>query len=132
TDALRSLKNLRKLNLDNNNVLELSFLLSSPIIEELTLSNNRLVDITVLASLNHLKGLGLDVNNITDVSALASLSGLRVLGLTDNNIEDISPLVPKTLKDGKGTLILVGNPLSQESIDVHIPALKARGITVIF
>jgi hypothetical protein len=53
-----------------------------------------------------------------------------MLGLMQNPISDISPLVDN-LGLGEGdTVILVNNPLSEESINTYIPELEARGVTV--
>jgi hypothetical protein len=52
--------------------------------------------------------------------------------LINNDIVDISPLAANAgLGDGD-LLYLQGNPLSAESINVHIPALQARGVTVVY
>lgn len=72
------------------------------------------------------------MNNIVEVSQLRSLTMLIVLGLSENKIVDIGPLVEGALVSGEGTLILTGNPLSRQSIEVHIPKLQERGITVVF
>ena len=47
-----------------------------------------------------------------------------------NQVSDISPLVDNP---GLGDIVIVwlrGNPLSEESVNEHIPALRARGVTV--
>ena len=49
--------------------------------------------------------LELDYNNISDISALSGLTNLE-------------------------TLYLGGNPLSQNAINIHIPELEARGVSV--
>jgi len=44
-----------------------------------------------------------------------------------NQISDLTPLASLT---NLTWLTLDGNPLSQDSIDVHVPNLKARGVSV--
>jgi len=53
-----------------------------------------------------------------------------MLGLMQNPINDISPLVDNTGLGEGDDVILVSNPLSGESINVYIPELEARGVTV--
>ena len=63
-------------------------------------------------------------------SPLSGLTNLRRLILTNNNISDIAPLVDNGGL-GKGDLVwLEGNPLSAESTNTHIPALRERGVRV--
>ena len=49
------------------------------------------------------------------------------LSLVNNQISDVSPLASLT---NLTELDLGSNPLSQESIDLHVPNLEARGINV--
>jgi Leucine-rich repeat (LRR) protein len=74
--------------------------------------------------------LVLDGNRIRDISPLADLIRLEYLWLSGNRISDISPLVQN---EGLGTgdqIYLGSNPLSSDSINIYIPQLKARGVTV--
>ena len=74
--------------------------------------------------------LNLYDNQISDISPLANLTNLIYLYLRDNQISDISPLVQNA---GLGTgddVYLSGNPLSSDSINIYIPQLQARGVTV--
>ena len=68
--------------------------------------------------------------NISDLTGLEFATGLDTLNLADNNIADIQPLVDNA---GLGTGVAIdlrGNPLSDPSRDVHVPALEARGVAV--
>ena len=58
------------------------------------------------------------------------MTGLKGLRLYNNKISDLSPLVANPgLVNGDG--VDVGNnPLSATSLNTHIPALRARGVTV--
>ena len=73
--------------------------------------------------------LGLDGNQITDISALSGLTNLTELYLNGNQITDISALSGLT---NLTELRLQNNPLSASSINDHIPALQARGVTIQF
>ena len=79
--------------------------------------------------------------NISNLTGLEYATNLTWLNLQDNNISDISPLVSNTgLTAGnrggfitvEDTVILWGNPLSDESINTHIPVLRQRGVDVRF
>ena len=59
---------------------------------------------------------------------MSNLTKLTDLRLQDNKISDIAPLIQNTGISGE--IKLKGNPLSNTAYTTHIPALKARGITV--
>ncbi len=93
---------------------------------------NGITDISSVSYLTHLTGLFLDANSIENLSVLSGLQDLTWVSLKYNLIQDISPLVSNS---GLGTgdkIELDSNPLSAESINTHIPALQARGVTVTF
>ena len=93
----------------------------------LSAGNSSISDLTGLEYATSLEYLELDNNNISDISPLSELTNLTILQLEENSITDISDLG----FDG-GTVFLSGNPLSDTSINTHIPALRANGVTVIF
>ena len=121
--------NLTWLGLSDNNLTDISALARLTKLRVLRLDSNNLTDISALAGLTKLIWLNLSGNNLTDVSALAGLINLTWLGLSDNNLTDISALAGLTKLT---ELELRQNPLNASSIDDHIPALQARGITVAF
>ncbi len=86
-------------------------------------------DLTGLEFATNLRELSLSDNLITDISALAGLTNLTHLYLWNNLITDISALAGLT---NLTKLHLENNPLSASSINDHIPALQARGVTVTF
>ena len=94
----------------------------------LELDYNNISDISALSGLSNLEFLVLSANNISDISTLSGLSNLEFLGLWENNISDISTLSGLT---NLQTLVLYDNPLSQNVINVHIPQLEVRGVDVI-
>ena len=100
----------------------------------LELRNNNISDLSPLSGLTNLEQLWLAENTIRDISSLSGLTNLTSLVLENNNISDISPLVENT---GLGAqnwswVNVRGNPLSYQSIHIHIPALKSRGVSVSF
>lgn len=98
-------------------------------LRRLDLYGNAISDISPLADLTQLAGLYISDNNISDISPLAELEQLKKLHIWDNNISDISPLAElKNLTE----LYITRNPLSYASINIHIPALQAKGIVMGF
>ena len=59
---------------------------------ELDLDSNQISDLTSLAELTNLKTLYLYGNQITDLTPLAGLTGLTELDISCNQITDLSPL----------------------------------------
>ena len=75
----------------------------------------------------------LSSNAISDVSPLSRLTQLEYLDLRYNRISDIAPLVALNLTGTQWNntgLDLRGNPLNNEAIQTHIPAMQAKGIEV--
>jgi Leucine-rich repeat (LRR) protein len=99
-------------------------------LKRLYLSFNPISDISALAGLTLLTELQLQYAEVVDVSALQGLTNLQLIVLNSNQIVDIAPLAANTGLGNGDVVYLVGNPLSSESIDTHIPALAARGVTV--
>ena len=86
-----------------------------------------------LTGLDAAKGLGdvfLGSNLISELSPLAALEKLEGLDLSDNLISDLAPLVDNPHIDAGDWITLTGNPLSEESLNVHVPALRERGVHV--
>ena len=149
---LAGLPTLKELLLDRNQITDLSPLVGLTTLTWLQLIDNQITDISPLAGLTGLTGVELGDNQITDLSPLAGLTALEYLDLADNQITDLSPLAGLTaleyldLADNQITdlsplirnaglgsgdeLDLEGNPLNDLSRDVHIPALRARGVRV--
>jgi len=74
--------------------------------------------------------LYLHYNQIGEINALVGLADLSVLYLDHNQISDIGPLV-SNVDFGSGDYVdLRSNPLNEDSICDHVPALEARGVTV--
>ena len=125
---ISQLKYLRGLWLSGSQIDDDDMTLISQLhLHDLDLSGNRIVDLTPISKIKYLQRLFLSDNRIEDVSPLAKLTYLRTLRLSTNRIEDVSPLAELTyLRD----LSLTDNPLSDQARTEHIPALRARGISV--
>ena len=131
--SLAKLKKLTQLYLWNNTISDISPLAELKELTQLRLGDNIISDISPLANLKKLTELDLYDNTISNVSPLAKLTKLTQLNLSNNSISDVSPLVKLNLTgtawDSTG-LDIRWNPLSDASLNTHIPAMQAKGILV--
>ena len=125
---LAGLTNLTWLWLGGNSIADLTPLAGLTNLTRLALDHNRISDLTPLAGLTNLTWLRLGDNAISDLTPLAGLTSLTELRLENNNISDLAPLVGNSGLGLGNWLDVRGNPLSDESINTHIPALQARGV----
>lgn len=126
--ALSRLTNLQSLVLFDNSVTDTSPLSGLTSLARLSLSRNRITDVSPFGNLTLLTSLSLSDNVISNVEPLANLIKLTRLSLGANDIEDISALTDLANLE---RLDVRNNPLSAESINVHIPALEAKGVEVL-
>ena len=102
-------------------------------IERLRELRARGAGITDLAGLDAARGLQrlyAASNLISDLSPLAELAELTSLDLRHNRISDLGPLVANgDLAEGDW-VSLDGNPLSEEAVNTHVPALLERGVSI--
>ena len=128
---LSGMTRLRMLNLYTNEISDLSPLSGLTGLRWLSLSNNLIWDISDLSSLTNLRGLALNVNAVSDLSHLSGMIHMERLNIWDCDITDLSPLVENAgLRGEKDYIDLRDNPLSDVSINKHIPALRERGVQV--
>ena len=116
----------------NANISDLTGLEAATNLTFLILDTNSITDISAVSGLTNLESLNLRNNSISDLSAVSGLTSLTFLILDNNNVSDLSPLVENTGLGSGGTVSLWENPLSEASINTHIPALQSRGVTVEF
>ena len=122
--------NLTLLQIGENAISDISPLTGLTNLIYLSLSENAISDISPLAGLNNLTELYLRDNRISDISPLTGLTNLIYLSLPENAISDISPLVANTRLGNGHDVNLRRNPLNFSSLNIHIPALQSRGVTV--
>ncbi len=126
---------LTRLDARNADIQDLTGLEHASKLDWLNLDSNNISDISALSGLTNLTQLYLFNNNISDTSALSALTNLTHLHLRYNNISDMSPLLALNLTgtqwDSTG-LDIRNNPLNNEAIRTHIPAMQARGIVLSF
>ncbi|MDE0193891.1 MAG: hypothetical protein OXQ90_21270 [Gammaproteobacteria bacterium] len=96
----------------------------------LTAYGRGISDLTGLEAAERLTKLYLGANAVSDVSVLSGLALLSSVDLSDNLVSDISPLVENADFAEGDWVTLSGNPLTEESVNTHIPTLLARGVEV--
>ncbi len=92
--------------------------------------NAGVTDLSGLEEATGLASLFLGSNLVSDLGPLDRLPTLRRLDLANNLISDIGPLVDNPNLRSGDWITLTGNPLSEESLNVHVPALRDRGVPV--
>ena len=92
--------------------------------------NAGVADLSGLQAASELERLFLGANLVSDLTPLADLGKLNAIDLTDNLVADLTPLVENANIDNGDWVTLTGNPLSEESLNVHVPALLDRGVDV--
>ena len=141
--------NLKELDLYGHQIRGLRPLAGLTHLTKLNLSSTGISDLEPLAGLINLQTLNLSARppfvegKIRDITPLAKLIQINKLYLQQNMIVDLKPLVdnpglvnknPVHLEGGfdwhADAVGLHGNPLSDVSRNVHIPALEARGVIV--
>ena len=116
-----SLAKLTKLELDDEEITDLTGLEHANQLADLDLSYNQISDVTPLAHLTQLVYLDLSDNQISDITPLAQLTQLTELELDRNQISDISPLAQPTQLT---KLLLWNNQISDISPLAGLPSLK--------
>ena len=127
---LSGLTSLIVLHLSSNNISDVSALSNLTSLTRLHIGSNSISDVSHLSGLANLKRLSLSNNSISDVSDLSGLTSLEQLYLDNNSISDIAPLVSNTGLGSGDYINMWNNPLSDTSLNTHIPALRDRGINV--
>ena len=87
-------------------------------------------DLAGLEAASNLVQVFLGSNLVSDLAPLAALEELQGLDLGNNLVSDIGPLVENRDIGAGDWITLTGNPLSEESLNVHVPALRDRGVHV--
>ncbi len=129
---LADLASLTRLDLGFNHTPDISSLAGLTKLTWLNVRNGDVHDISSLAGLLDLEYLNGGRNRIADISVLARLTNLREAILSSNDISDLGPLTASTGLGGGSKVDVRLNPLSSASIRDHVPALQARGVTVLF
>jgi len=127
--AVENLTDLTQLELGGN-FTDISAVADLTKLTWLSLPDNNISNISALANLTALIELDLEENLISDISVLQNLTNLEQLELEENNIRDISPLANNTGFGENDDIRLDENPLNDDALLIHIPALEGRGVDV--
>ena len=91
-EGMEHLSALREVNLNRNQISDLTPLSGLRYLERLLLDDNQVGDLRPVAELTRLRHLWLDRNRVANVQPLENLHNLEWLTLWVNEVEDISPL----------------------------------------
>ena len=112
-EMLSSLVNLKRLNVGNCSISDISFLAGYNKLEELDLIKNDITDINALGKIITLKELNLRENKLSDIGPLSGLKNLVYLNIHSNSkIESIKPIASLT---GLQTLIMRNIDIGKEA-----------------
>jgi internalin A len=124
---------LRELNLNNNEISDISPLADLWQLESINLADNLISDLLPLGNENQrfsVSLLNLSGNRISDIAHLRYLTGLQSLYISGNDISEVTPLL-ENRGLGIGDIVnLHNNPLSEVARNNDIPALKERWVKV--
>ena len=95
-------------------------------LRRLDLSDNRLADVSLLADLRGLESLDLSGNALTDIGPLSTLTALRRLDLRGNRVADLSPLASLPRLE---VLLLDGNRIADVGALTHLGTLEHLGLS---
>lgn len=96
----------------------------------LTASDSGIEDLSGLHYFTNLIVLDLRNNQITDISPLANITRLKCLYLSRNEIRDIAPLVDSEELLQGDEVRLSDDPVISDSVNIFVPHLQAREVTV--
>ena len=99
-------------------------------LRRLAIQGRGVASLVGLEAAKGLRSLYATANDVGDLSPLAGLAELGNLDLRDNRIVDLAPLAANANLGAGDSIALDGNPLSEESLNVHVPTLLARGARV--
>ncbi len=126
------LVNLQSLRFSTGDIDDLTPFAELINLQHLDLSGNDIDNLTPLAGLINLRHLDLSGNDIDDLNPLVGLVQLETFNLNNNRIVDIQPLLDNVGIGAGDEIQLKANKLSHISRNQHVPALEARGVTVMW
>lgn len=121
-DGIENLTAAVWLELNSNQIEDVTPLSHLTSLEWLHLSKNQIEDVTALAGLTALEMLYLNNNEIEDITALSGLTGLDLLQLESNQVVDLTALSGLTLLD---SLFLDNNQVEDITVLSNLTALES-------
>ena len=130
-EGLQYCTNLTFLQISFEQITNISLIHELTKLDALCISFNSLLsDISPLQGLYLLDDLRMGGCPISDISVLQDLPNLRYIHLMGCEISNIYPLVANPGLGPGDEVVLLSNPLSETSIEIYIPQLEEKGVTV--
>lgn len=111
-EGLQHCKSIMKIDLEGNEIVDLSPLKDLKLLQSIDLSKNKIESLEPLAQLTNSQYLQLSQNSISDLAPLKDMNNLRSLYVSGNKIKSLEPLA--NLKK-MWTLNVAGNPIENAS-----------------
>ena len=124
-------KKLQVAFMSGNSISDLSPLSTLPELYALQVVGNDVTDISPIAGMDQVTVLFLDVNPLASISPISEMQGLHILSMRQCGLTDLAAIVANAHIADADTVMVPENPLSQTAINEQIPALEARGVTVV-
>ena len=121
---------LKKLTLTNSLVSDITAVENLENLEEINLSKNSFIKIDSLKKCLKIKFLYMNNNGIEDITPLSNLSEIQKAYLHSNRFKNIKPLFDNPGIAENDSLSFTVNKLDSLSLNIYMPALKARGVII--
>lgn len=123
-NELSGFSSITSLSMNNSNISDISALTKLNLVD-LQLDNNQIRELTPLCGKTSLRYLSLNGNQISNINPLSGLSSLSLLNLCDNQITDISPLASLSLLE---SLYITNNRVIDIGVLSSLPSVQNLGI----
>ncbi|MBK7091992.1 MAG: hypothetical protein IPH59_09785 [bacterium] len=117
--------------LSGNEISDLSPLSNLPELFALQVNGNDVADISPIAGMDQMTVLFLDVNPLSSIAPISEMTGFHILSIRQCGLTDLTAIVANANIADADTVMVPENPLSQTALNEQIPALEARGVTVV-
>lgn len=117
--------------LSGNAISDLSPLSTLPELFALQVNGNNITDVATIAGMDQMTILFVDVNPLASIEPISQMQGLHILSMRQCGITDLAAIVANANIAEADTVMVPENPLSETAMNVQIPALEARGVTVV-
>lgn len=125
-NQLAFLAALRRLDLSNNALTDVSPLAKVPTLSQLKLSHNALRDLRPIAGLAKLTVLDVGNNRLASLAGVEAMLALKALIVPDNQLTDLTALTAHASAGGQlETLVVSRNPLHEPDAATPLDDLKA-------
>ena len=129
---LKYFKNLKRVDLDGNDLYDISSLAKIPTLEEIDACDNHISDISFLKKMKNMKIIVMNNNDISDISVFGEFTTIEKIWMNDNDISDISPIAGNRglLEVGFENCPIEGDIEALRGMDkIYMLALADCGIT---